>query len=230
MSCADANRAVVLAENNRVGLDVLDHGPGEQHVANLLGRRCEFRDDFEIVRGNDAEVGGLHQQATRHFLEVEAGSRLRLAPVADIEQPHVFLGCNRIRRVRINGRCDDDLDKLPVDDRRGRLAVERSVERDDAAERRGRIRLESPVVGVEQRVGNGDPAGVRMFHDHAGRMVELFDALQRRIGIGDVVVGERLALQLFRTGERAVGRLLIDVERCVLVRVFAVAQSLGEGA
>ena len=40
-----------------------------------------------------------------------------------------------------------------------------------------------------------------MLNDHAGRLIEFLHALQRGVGIGDVVVGERFALQLLCGGD-----------------------------
>jgi hypothetical protein len=41
-----------------------------------------------------------------------------------------------------------------------------------------------------------------VLNDNAGRLAELFHAFQRRIGIGDVVIGERFALNLLRGRKR----------------------------
>ena len=65
-----------------------------------------------------------------------------------------------------------------------------------------------------------------MLDDHARRLVELFHALPGRVGIGDVVVREILALHLPITGQAAGERLRVAVEGGALVRVLAVAQIL----
>ena len=65
-----------------------------------------------------------------------------------------------------------------------------------------------------------------MFHNHAGGRVEGFDGFPSGIGIGDVVVRQFFALQLFVGGKAACGGIHIAVERGALVRVFAVAHVL----
>ena len=68
-----------------------------------------------------------------------------------------------------------------------------------------------------------------MFDDDAGGGRELGDQFIRRVGVGDVVVAELLALQLAGVGD-ARASLSGAVEGAGLVRVLAVAQGLGEGA
>jgi hypothetical protein len=49
-----------------------------------------------------------------------------------------------------------------------------------------------------------------VFHDHAGRCVELLDALERGVGVGDVVVRELLALQLPCRGDARLALAVLD--------------------
>ena len=63
-----------------------------------------------------------------------------------------------------------------------------------------------------------------MLYYDAGWRFELSDALERRIGVCDVVVGEFLTLDLGRCGQAVAGRRTVRVERCSLVRVLTVAQ------
>ena len=65
-----------------------------------------------------------------------------------------------------------------------------------------------------------------MFDDHTGWLVEFFHALQRRIGIGDVVVGKCFALYLLRGGNGSFFNILFYIEGCLLVAVLAVAHIL----
>jgi hypothetical protein len=62
--------------------------------------------------------------------------------------------------------------------------------------------------------------------DHAGRGVEGLDAFPGGIGVGDVVVGQLLALQLPVVGDRSGQRRRVAVERRLLVRILAVTQGL----
>ena len=65
-----------------------------------------------------------------------------------------------------------------------------------------------------------------MLDDDAGRRVESLHAFPGRIGVGDVVVRELLALQLHIIGERARRGRDVAIERGALMRVLAVAHAL----
>ncbi len=65
-----------------------------------------------------------------------------------------------------------------------------------------------------------------MLDDHAGRRGEGLDALPRRVGVGDVVVREFLALQLRVARERSGHGIGVAIERRELVRILAVAHLL----
>ena len=62
--------------------------------------------------------------------------------------------------------------------------------------------------------------------DAGGPARKRLHALQRRVGIGDVVVGEFLALQLARGRYRGLAGIAIHIESCLLMRILAVAQLL----
>ena len=95
-----------------------------------------------------------------------------------------------------------------------------------AAEGRDRIAGERLLVGLEQRRADRDAAGVGVLDDRdrgaLGR-IEFGHELIGRVGVVDVVVGQLLALDLPR-GRDAGARLGGQVERRVLMRIFAVAQ------
>ena len=68
-----------------------------------------------------------------------------------------------------------------------------------------------------------------MFDDDACRLRESLDAFPRRIRIGDVVVGQFLALQLPVIAECARYGTQVAIKRCLLVWIFAVTQILELG-
>src|SRR5690606_37958448 len=92
------------------------------------------------------------------------------------------------------------------------------------------------VGGVGQVIGLADAAlvfrhhrhaaGVGVLDDHAGRLDEALHAFQRGVGVGNVVVGQLLALQLHGGGHAGLALLRLDVEGSDLVRVLAVAHVL----
>ena len=66
-----------------------------------------------------------------------------------------------------------------------------------------------------------------MLDDYAGRLVaELLYALKGSIGIGDVVVGKGLALELHCSSDRVIAEAGLDVEGGLLMAVLAVAHCL----
>jgi hypothetical protein len=88
------------------------------------------------------------------------------------------------------------------------------------------------AVGLQRVLAHGHAAGVGVLDDHAGGRVKALDAFPGGVGVGDVVVGELLALQLHAGDQRAGGRVQVAVQRGLLVAVLAVAQvlHLGEDA
>ena len=132
---------------------------------------------------------------------------------------------------------DDDLDK-DFRDRLGGGGVERAVERDDAAERADRVAGERLVPGLAQARADRGAARVGVLDDRDRRLGEFGDQLVGGVGVGVVVVGQLLALDLAR-GRDAGTVVAGAVERGALVRVLAVAglrderggadQRLGEG-
>ena len=111
-------------------------------------------------------------------------------------------------RLRRGVRRDDHLGE-DLDDRLGRLGVERAVERDDAAEGRDRIAGAAPCGRpLSASAPTADAAGIGVLDDGDGggrAGVELGDQLEGGVGVVDVVVGELLALQLARAWRRPAG-------------------------
>ncbi len=65
-----------------------------------------------------------------------------------------------------------------------------------------------------------------MLNDDTGRLVELFHALQRRVSVGDVVIGERFALDLGSRRHGGLFNTFFYIEGSLLVAVFAVTHIL----
>ena len=154
-------------------------------------------------------------------------SSKRLAPdfKRHFQYAHVFLGGGDFEASAVNFGAMR-LHKLVVSNLFDGFAVHFAVEGDDAAECAGGVGSIGEFVGVQGIGGDGYAARIGMFHNHAGRRVKGFDGFPCGIGIGDVVVRQFFALQLFVGGKAACGWVNIAVERGALVRVFAVAHVL----
>ena len=171
------------------------------------------------------DVGILHQEAAGHPLHIELFHGT--GPGTALQQAHIFLGGDRLGRFRADLGGDDHFHELAIDDGLRGLAVQTLVEGDDAAEGGFRIGLIGAVIRLQQAGAVGDAAGVGVLDDDAGRaVVELLDAFEGGVGVGDVVVAEFLALDLLRAGDgpdRGVG---LHIEGTVLVRILAIAAGL----
>ena len=139
---------------------------------------------------------------------------------------HVFLGGSDFEGFGGELRRHEDFHKLVVSNLFDGFAVDFAVEGDDAAKCAGGIGGVGEFVGIQGIRGDGDAARIGVFHDHAGRRIKGFDGFPCSIGIGDVVIRQFFALQLFVGGKAACGWVNIAVERGALVRIFAVAHVL----
>ena len=208
-------------------LTILGHAPGKQQVAHFLLARRAFGHHLEFVI--ERQVGILHQQAAGDPLEIETLAGLS-GPLAAFQQAHVLLGRHDFHRCRSHLGRNDHFDELALDDGLRRCRIQFAIEGDDAAKSRFRIGLVGAVIGVQQVLAIGNAARIGVLDDDAGRFgVELLDAFQGRIGIGDVVVGQFLALQLARRGDGGLGFRRRDIEGAVLVRILAIAAVLRLG-
>jgi hypothetical protein len=88
-------------------------------------------------------------------------------------------------------------------DELGAATVERTIEGDDAAEGRGRVGLEGLGVGLGAIGPSATPQGLACLTITQAGVSKDFTHFPRRVGIGDVVVRELLALQLLRGDQRA---------------------------
>ena len=226
---ADADGLAVLRVDDGVGLDELGHLPGEHQVVDFLLARRALGHHLEVVGGDHADVAALHQQPAVDALEVPAGGTFG-RPFAAFQQAHVGLGGHHGTGFGGDLRCDDHFDELALDDGLGGFAVQLAVEGDDAAEGGFAVGGVGQVVGLADAAfvlrHHGHAARVGMLDDHAGRLDEALHAFQRGVGVGHVVVGEFLALQLHGGGHAGLALLRLDVEGGDLVRVLAVAHFL----
>ena len=108
----------------------------------------------------------------------------------------------------------------------GGLRVEFAVHCHDAAESRYWIAGQRLAIGFYEACALGDAAWIGVLHNNARRhapRVKLGDAFVCRVGIVDVVVRERFALNLPRGGD-ARPLFARAIERRRLMWIFAVSQ------
>ena len=125
-----------------------------------------------------------------------------------------------------HSRCNDDLNKLPFDNGARRVGIEFSIKGNDAPKRGFAVSVKGEVIGIEQRICHGNTAGVSMFYNDTGGIIEALDALQRGVGIGHVVIGECFALYLLSTANAYLFWCGFSVKRRALMRVLAVTHLL----
>src|SRR5580658_10788923 len=181
---ADAECALLACEDDGVRFDELAHLPGEAQIDEFSGRRLTpagHRQAVEI-----GQVARLRQQSAADAAELERSGG-RCAQLAERQYPHVGLGGEHARGLRVHLRRRQHLDELPLGDRGRRGCVQLAVQGDDAAKCRGRVGAVGELVGGECVRAQGDAARVGVLDDHARGRGEGTHALDRRVGIGDVV-------------------------------------------
>ena len=171
----------------------------------------------------------LHQHAAVDGAQFHLGAVVHAAG-----SQHAQVGAlgHALERLVGVARGDDDLDELLVLIGKvlNQLIGNLAVAGDDAAKGALGIAGEGAVVSGRNVLGNGGAAGVLVFEDHAGRLVELADQVPSGIGIQIVIVAERLALDLLGAHERklrargVLATLGKAVDRSLLLRILAIAQ------
>ena len=197
-----------------------DDAPAEEQRGHLVGRRGALGDDLEV-----AWVGGLLVAVLdEHTADDGADFAEGVGAEADLgaHEAKVLLLAKDRKGVGVEFRRDDDFGE-DLGDGLGEALVDGAVSDDDAAERGLLIGLEGLVPGFEEGVGRSHAAGVGVLQDADRRALELADEVGRSGDIENIVIAEFLALQLFE------GFVERTVERGLLVRVFAVAETLGDG-
>ena len=104
--------------------------------------------------------------------------------------------------------------------------IQRLVECNDAAKGRDRTGRTRPLTGFQRGIPESHAARLGLLDDPAGgRLAECLDAFQRGIGIGNIVVAQFLARQYACIGNTARRGVPLDVQRAVLVGVFAISEN-----
>ena len=102
------------------------------------------------------------------------------------------------------------------------FSIQFAVKGDNAAERGGRVGFVRAIVSIKNGIADSHAARVGVLHNHTCRFGELFHALQRRIGIGDVVIREGFTLNLGCGSNGGFFHILFYIEGSLLVAVLAV--------
>ena len=199
---ADAQGHAAAAEHDRVRLDELGHPPGEHQVLRAAAAvGCFLVTTRRSARPTVVRVRRLHQQAAADALEVHPVARPRPASICSRRTFCLAaISCQR-GFARTPGAISTSTNCFATAATVG--FVHRPVEGDDAAEGRRRIGRERAPVAVQRIRADRHAAGIGMLDDDAGGRIERLDAFPGRVGVGDVVVGQFLALQLAVVGERA---------------------------
>ena len=171
----------------------------EQHVGHLVGAGLRAGHHLELRRIESGIVARLHQEPAGHRAKARPRCRRVRHPVGHQHPQILRLGKDR-QGLRIGAGRHDHLGE---DRRYGprRRLIEWPVEGDDPAESADRIGPQRQPIRLLERGSQSRSAGIGMLDDHRRRRrgrIELGDAFERRIGIGDIVVGKLLALQLSR--------------------------------
>src|SRR5690554_4103376 len=221
----DTDGAARPGVDDGVGFHVLGHFPGEQQVVQLFFGGLALGNHFHVFHSDHAQVTVLDQQAAGYALVVHGLGALAVEFAAG-QKAYVLLGSNNLDRFRRHARGDDHFHKLAIHDGLGGSGIQFPVKGDDAAKGGRGVGGKGQVVGLQDVGTDGHTTGVGMLDDDTGRVRERFDAFQRSIGVGHVVVAQFLALQLPGCGYAGFLRVVLGVEGGALVRVLAVTHVL----
>ena len=210
-------------QHDRVARHVPHRTPREQQVGQLVERGSPPGHHVELVRGDGARVGGLHQQATVDAPQVELRRAARRRGVPHLEQRE--RGPPRQHPqglVRVGGRHDRLVGADGELLRRG--CVHDAVDRQHRAEGRHRVALQGVSVCVEQGVRRRKAHRVELLGDAAAGCAEVGHRPPRRVEVEQVVVGRVRPLDLARLRQRARPPGRLPVQGGLLLRVGAVPQ------
>ena len=168
----------------------------------------------------------MRQQAAADPLEFQLPQGAVPPPCG--QHPHLRLLPCRGQDALFHLRRQQRFHELLVDDLAGGLPIQGPVKSDDAAEGGHRVCGVSPEIRRGDGLGLGGPTGIGVFDDDAGGFGKPGHALQGGVRIGDVVVGQGLALQLPGRRHGAAGGARVCVKRRGLVGVLTVSQFPGQ--
>src|SRR3989338_4027700 len=174
-----------------------------------------IKDSVIARRHHEAAGDGLHDYSLSAWLGHA------------IEEEHTDVGLCRKdgERLPFRTRRNHDLNEYFCNFLCGR-SIERTVQCDDAAKCRERVTLVCLCVRVENIFAERNAARIHMFDDDRCRPLELSDALERRVGVIDVVVAQFLALHLTRAGYAGARIERVHIESRLLVGIFSVPKRL----
>ena len=220
-----ADARMVLRDQDGVRFHTLDDLPREQQVVHLLGGRHAFRRHGEGIGGFGHDVGILNEHAAVD------GAEFHLLPerihAAGRKHAQVLLLLEQLERRRFVIGRDQHLDEeLMGVDGFDHGERDRLVGRDDTAVRALGIARERTLEGFGDSGAVGRSAGILMLEDHDGRIVEFAHDGPAGVRVEDVVIAERLAVELPRIDQRVRRRRHAAVEGRGLMGILAVAQVL----
>ncbi len=170
------------------------HGPGKRTGGILLVRRLadrRYRQGTKVRQ--DSEVTILHDESTDELLEIkpilfDPGER------TNIQQPQILLAFQFGEGIIGKPWSDDHFDKRGRNFL-GRGQIHDTVKCQHASERRDRIGLASLHIGLHRCGSQRHAAGVVVLNDGDSGVGILLHQLQGRVGVQEVVIGHRFAMQ-----------------------------------
>ena len=205
---------------------MLSELPGEQERRDLLLGGSAVGDHLQVRRVYGNVLVGLDEHPALDLLHLVLPVLLgRAYGGLGPEEAYVLLGLHYLRRALLVVGADDGLHEV-LGDLLGGGHVAVPVQADDASERRERIHVVGGDESVVDAVGRRQPARVGVLHDDRGGLLEVHADVQGLVQVEDVVVGELLAMDLLRLGDRGARGERVLVERCGLVGVLPVPEVL----
>ncbi len=218
---AHSHGLAIACIDDGVRLDVLADTPGEDQAAQFFGGGRTPGNDLQFVLGDAACVGVLQKQAAGNLLD----DRARRCGT-DFDKTQILFRGEAFARLRTESWSCDGFDE-ELGNLSGGFAIHGAIDPDDAAESGDRVACERFLICLENGLASGGTAGVGVFDDDCGGLVELLCQFPTCVEVDEVVKAQFLTLELGRACDaqaRAVG-----VESSTLMRVFAITQTIGPG-
>ncbi len=199
--------------------------PREGAGGVFLVRGLACRRDLQRTQVRQhTQIAILHDQPADEFFEVES-HLLHLRERTDIKQPQILFALQFSQGILGKPRGNDDLDE-GRGDFLGGGQIDRPVERQDAAERRDRIRRPRLHIGFDGRRAQRHTAGIVVLDNGDRALVIFFRQFEGRIRVEEVVVRHRLPVQNLPARHRRLIGVEFAIERALLVRILSVPQRL----
>ena len=192
LASAHSHGLAIARIDDGIRFDVLADAPGEDQAAQFFGCGRTPGNDLQFVLGDAASVGVLQKQAAGNLLD----DRARRSGT-DFDKAQILFRGEAFARLRAKSWSRDGFDE-ELGNLSGGFAVHGAIDPDDSAESGDRVACECFLICLENGLAGGGTAGVGVFDDDCGGLVELLCQFPTCVEVDEVVKAQFLTLELGR--------------------------------